>query len=126
MGIYGYPGSDSLVGTDFMQSRWILESRGIGKQTHPAQQIFDIFCLALGTTTARYQISQSARLRNLDSHFLDRMRFLVQCDSVFVLLGAKTGKDDFTFLSFMNVASFSNNYCVTLGKLFVFWTDRGS
>jgi hypothetical protein len=54
------------------------------------------------------------------------MRFPVQCDSVFILLGAKTGKDDFTCLSFVNVASFSDNYCVALGKLSVFWADRGS
>jgi hypothetical protein len=98
----------------------ILESRGIGRHTYPAQQIFDIFCLALGTATASYEISQSARLRNLDSDFSDRMRFLLQCDSVFVLLGAITGKDNFTFLSFMNAASFSDNYCVTLGKLSLF------
>src|SRR4028118_2297972 len=117
MGIYGYPGSDSLVGTDFMQSRWILESKGIGKQTHPAQQIFDIFCLALGTPTASYQISQSARLRNLDSDFSDRMRFLLQQDSVFVLLRAITGKMILPFSSLWMVASFSDNYCVTLGKL---------
>jgi hypothetical protein len=62
----------------FYLSGGILESKGIGKQPHPAQQIFDIFCLALGAATARYQISQSARLRNLDSDFSDRMRFLVQ------------------------------------------------
>jgi len=38
------------------------------------------------------------------------MRFLVQCDSVFVLFRAITGKDDFTYPSSMHVGNFSDNY----------------
>ncbi|MEZ2342275.1 hypothetical protein [Microcoleus sp. EPA2] len=54
------------------------------------------------------------------------MRFLVQCDSVLVLFGARTGSDDFTCLSVMSIANFSDNYSVTLGKLFMVCADHGS
>ena len=65
------------------------------------------------------QISEFAPLRNLDSDFSGRRRFPVQCDYVLVVLGARTGSDDFTCFSVMAVSNFSDNYSFPLGKLLV-------